>query len=100
MNWPEVTLYATTAPGNEGLASFIVEDHIGFLLRREHQRHVSIFTSAMAQADLTPTQFTALLKVAWADDAEPAGAARGDGPGDDTGCRAAADGARTGPPEP
>ena len=61
--WPEATLDATTTPGDEGLAGFIVEDHIGFLLRRAHQRHVSIFTTAMAQADLTPTQFTALLKV-------------------------------------
>jgi MarR family transcriptional regulator, lower aerobic nicotinate degradation pathway regulator len=60
---PEATLDATTTPGDEGLASFTVEDHIGFLLRRAHQRHVSIFTAAMAQADLTPTQFTALLKV-------------------------------------
>ena len=62
-NWPEATLDATITPGDEGLASFTVEDHIGFLLRRAHQRHVSIFTAAMARADLTPTQFTALLKV-------------------------------------
>jgi DNA-binding MarR family transcriptional regulator len=61
---PEATLDATTTPGDEGLASFTVEDHIGFLLRRAHQRHVSIFTAAVAQAELTPTQFTALLKVA------------------------------------
>lgn len=60
---PEAILDATTTPGDEGLASFNVEDHIGFLLRRAHQRHVSIFTAAMARADLTPTQFTALLKV-------------------------------------
>ncbi len=62
-NWPEATLDATTTPGNERLASFTVEDHIGYLLRRAHQRHVSIFTAAMARAELTPTQFTA-LKVA------------------------------------
>lgn len=59
----ETILDATTSPGDEGLGSFTVEDHIGFLLRRAHQRHVSIFTAAMARADLTPTQFTALLKV-------------------------------------
>ena len=44
------------------LADFHVEDHVGFLLRRAHQRHVALFTSAMAHVDVTPTQFTALLK--------------------------------------
>jgi MarR family transcriptional regulator, lower aerobic nicotinate degradation pathway regulator len=44
------------------LAGFTVEDHVGFLLRRAHQRHVSLFTAGMAHADLTPTQFTALFK--------------------------------------
>ena len=46
----------------EALADFAVEDHIGYLLRRAHQRHVSIFTAGMAHAELTPTQFTALWK--------------------------------------
>jgi DNA-binding MarR family transcriptional regulator len=40
-----------------------VEDQVGFLLRRAHQRHVAIFQDGMAAADLTPTQFTALLKI-------------------------------------
>ncbi len=62
-NWPEATLHATITPGDEGLASFTVEDHIGFLLRRAHRRRVSIFTAAMARVDLMPTQFTARLKV-------------------------------------
>jgi MarR family transcriptional regulator, lower aerobic nicotinate degradation pathway regulator len=44
------------------LGGFTVEDHVGFLLRRAHQRHVSLFTAGMAHAELTPTQFTALLK--------------------------------------
>lgn len=51
------------APAAEALDGFAVEDHVGYLLRRAHQRHVSIFTAAMAHAELTPTQFTALLKV-------------------------------------
>jgi MarR family transcriptional regulator, lower aerobic nicotinate degradation pathway regulator len=46
----------------DALAGFTVEDHVGFLLRRAHQRHVSLFTAGMAHAELTPTQFTALLK--------------------------------------
>lgn len=41
---------------------FVVEDHVGFLLRRAHQRHVALFTAKLAHADLTPTQFTALFK--------------------------------------
>ena len=41
---------------------FNVEDHVGFLLRRAHQRHVALFTAAMAHVELTPTQFTALLR--------------------------------------
>jgi MarR family transcriptional regulator, lower aerobic nicotinate degradation pathway regulator len=46
----------------EALAGFVVEDHVGFLLRRAHQRHVALFTAATAHVELTPTQFTALLK--------------------------------------
>jgi MarR family transcriptional regulator, lower aerobic nicotinate degradation pathway regulator len=44
------------------VAGFAVEDHVGFLLRRAHQRHVALFTAGLAHAELTPTQFTALLK--------------------------------------
>ncbi|HEY2619314.1 MAG TPA: MarR family transcriptional regulator [Acetobacteraceae bacterium] len=47
---------------DDALADFTVEDHVGFLLRRAHQRHVALFTAGMAHAELTPTQFTALLK--------------------------------------
>jgi DNA-binding MarR family transcriptional regulator len=46
----------------DSLADFTVEDHVGFLLRRAHQRHVALFTAGMARAELTPTQFTALMK--------------------------------------
>ena len=46
----------------EALAGFVVEDHVGYLLRRAHQRHVAIFTAVMAHAELTPTQFAALWK--------------------------------------
>jgi len=43
-------------------ADFAVEEHVGYLLRRAHQRHVALFTAGLAHAELTPTQFTALLK--------------------------------------
>lgn len=45
------------------LGDYQVEDQVGFLLRRANQRHTAIFADGMAQADLTPTQFTALVKV-------------------------------------
>ena len=47
---------------SDTLAGFRVEDHIGFLLRRAHQRHAALFTAALAHVEITPTQFTALLK--------------------------------------
>jgi DNA-binding MarR family transcriptional regulator len=40
-----------------------VEEQVGFLLRRASQRHTAIFAEGMTEADLTPTQFTALVKV-------------------------------------
>lgn len=45
------------------LGGYVVEDQVGFLLRRAHQRHTAIFQDGMAAADLTPTQFTALVKI-------------------------------------
>ncbi len=44
------------------LDGYVVDQQVGFLLRRAHQRHAAIFLDGMAQADLTPTQFTALVK--------------------------------------
>lgn len=41
---------------------FLVEDHVGFLLRRAHQRHVALFLEVTGQYGLTPTQFAALFK--------------------------------------
>jgi MarR family transcriptional regulator, lower aerobic nicotinate degradation pathway regulator len=45
------------------LDGYIVEEQVGFLLRRAHQRHASLFQDAMDDAELTPMQFTALIKV-------------------------------------
>lgn len=44
--------------------AFRLEDHVGFLLRKAHQRHASLFLEAAAEHALTPTQFAALSKVA------------------------------------
>jgi len=40
-----------------------LEEQIGFLLRRAQQRHVAIFAASMGDIDLTPTQFSALVKI-------------------------------------
>jgi DNA-binding MarR family transcriptional regulator len=45
------------------LGGYAVEEQVGFLLRRAHQRHTAIFQDTMAASDLTPTQFTALVKI-------------------------------------
>jgi DNA-binding MarR family transcriptional regulator len=43
-------------------AAFLLENHVGFLLRKAHQRHAAIFLEAAAEHGLTPTQFAALNK--------------------------------------
>ncbi|HWB47112.1 MAG TPA: MarR family transcriptional regulator [Hyphomicrobiaceae bacterium] len=40
-----------------------LENQIGHLLRRAHQRHVSIFLSIFSETGLTPTQFAALFRL-------------------------------------
>jgi DNA-binding MarR family transcriptional regulator len=47
------------APSSE----FLLEGHVGFLLRKAHQRHASIFLEKACKAGLTPTQFAALCKM-------------------------------------
>jgi MarR family transcriptional regulator, lower aerobic nicotinate degradation pathway regulator len=58
---------ATSRAGESGAIdppdAYLVEDQVGFLLRRAHQRHVALFQETMAGCDLTPMQFTALIKV-------------------------------------
>jgi DNA-binding MarR family transcriptional regulator len=54
---------AGEAPAPDALGGYLVEDQVGFLLRRAHQRHAALFLERMAPLDLTPTQFTALIKV-------------------------------------
>jgi DNA-binding MarR family transcriptional regulator len=42
--------------------SYRLQEQVGFVLRKAHQRHVAIFASKVA--DLTPPQFAALAKLA------------------------------------
>ena len=42
---------------------YVLEQQVGHLLRRAHQRHTSIFMAGMGDHQLTPTQFAALAKI-------------------------------------
>ncbi|MEJ6785724.1 MarR family winged helix-turn-helix transcriptional regulator [Aminobacter sp. Piv2-1] len=46
-------------PGHD--VGYRLQDQIGFILRKAHQRHVAIFAAHIA--DLTPPQFAALAKL-------------------------------------
>jgi DNA-binding MarR family transcriptional regulator len=48
--------------------SYVLEDQIGFRLRKAHQRASEIFNEVMSAFEVTPTQFAALAKL---DDAGP-----------------------------
>jgi DNA-binding MarR family transcriptional regulator len=52
-------------PSQEGRESptYRLEDQVGFVLRRAHQRASSIFNAVMEQFSITPTQFAALAKL-------------------------------------
>jgi DNA-binding MarR family transcriptional regulator len=45
------------------LGGYVVDDQVGFLMRRANQRHIALFADGMAAAELTPPQFTALVKI-------------------------------------
>lgn len=44
-------------------APYILDDQVGYLLRLAHQRHAAIFQAQMIDG-LTPTQFSALIRLA------------------------------------
>ena len=43
--------------------AYVLEDQVGHLLRRAHQRHAAIFQERIGDAQLTPLQFAALVKL-------------------------------------
>ncbi len=53
------------ATHGDGVAGYALDEQVGFVLRRVHQRHSSIFQEHMA--DLTPMQWAALVKLREAD---------------------------------
>ena len=54
-------LAANAARGKS--APYVLEDQVGHLLRRAHQRHAAIFQEMIGDAQLTPLQFAALVKL-------------------------------------
>jgi len=55
----------TAKPLETGRSSveYRVEEQIGFVLRKVHQRASAIFESVMGEFDVTPMQFTVLIKL-------------------------------------
>lgn len=49
-------------PRRKTSRAYILEDQVGFVLRQVSQRHTVIFAERMIE-DLTPTQFSALVKL-------------------------------------
>jgi MarR family transcriptional regulator, lower aerobic nicotinate degradation pathway regulator len=47
----------------EIVTSYRIEAHIGYLIRRAHQRATSIFEAVMAGFEVTPVQFAVLAKL-------------------------------------
>lgn len=43
---------------------YALEDQVGHVLRKAHQRATAIFLARIGEADLTPTQWAALVKLA------------------------------------
>ncbi len=44
-------------------ANYVLEEQVGHLLRRAHQRATQIFLARFAASSLTPTQFAALVRL-------------------------------------
>ncbi|HEX2554866.1 MAG TPA: MarR family transcriptional regulator [Microvirga sp.] len=47
----------------EAVLAYRLEEQIGYLIRRAHQRASAIFDAVMADFDVTPVQFAALAKL-------------------------------------
>ncbi len=47
--------------GESAPANYALQEQVGFILRRAHQRHVAVFAAHIS--DLTPPQFAALAKL-------------------------------------
>jgi DNA-binding MarR family transcriptional regulator len=54
---------ASSQSPDDAAARYVLEDQIGFRLRKSHQRASEIFHQVMGRFDITPTQFAALAKL-------------------------------------
>jgi DNA-binding MarR family transcriptional regulator len=52
-----------TADGTAVPKGYVLEDQVGFILRRVHQHATDVFNNVMDGFELTPTQFAALAKL-------------------------------------
>mgnify|MGYP001415261777 FL=1 len=48
---------------SEAARAYVLEDQVGFLIRRAHQRASAIFEQVMDAFDVTPVQYAALAKL-------------------------------------
>lgn len=65
MAWQATDRAGLAANAEDGeAAEYLLEDQVGHLLRRAHQRHTAIFQSTIGEDQLTPLQFAALMKLA------------------------------------
>ena len=55
---------AVAPKGKDATGDYVLEDQVGHLLRRAHQRHTAIFQEVIGESQLTPLQFAALVKLA------------------------------------
>ncbi len=61
---PVATIGAADDDGKpDPTPGYTLEDQVGHLLRRAHQRHTAIFQEGIGATALTPTQFAALVKI-------------------------------------
>lgn len=59
----EVAKSARSVSGTISGEEYVLEDQIGHVLRRANQRATAIFMEIMGDAQLTPTQYAALVKI-------------------------------------
>lgn len=54
----------TSRAERDDKSEYVLEDQVGHLLRRAHQRHSAIFQATIGDEQLTQLQFAALMKLA------------------------------------
>lgn len=55
---PDIKIEAAALPDG-----YVLEDQVGHLIRRAHQRHTALFIAMIGDPQVTPTQYAALVKL-------------------------------------